>query len=192
MKSKQRNILLGAAAVVLIGVLSYSSYISQTKNVEVPNKVVDKITAKTELYKNDKYKFEMQRPSSWKVADGDRNVAFTFKTEDGHDAELMIDTFGPMKLTSGWMTKNTLQIGDEKGYRDSSYHCGDGTPNGNKCTGVIMYRTPKMFNKGFNFEFHIIGVDAIKITEGQNDPAVLFPNDVATLDKIMQGFKFTE
>lgn len=192
MKSKQRNILLGAAAVVLIGVLSYSSYISQTKNVEVPNKVVDKITAKTELYKNDKYKFEMQRPSSWKVADGDRNVAFTFKTEDGHDVELMLAPFGPMKFSKEWITKNVLQIGNEKGYRDGFYHCGDGTPNGNKCIGAITYSTPKMFSKGFNFEFHIIGVDSTKIAEGQDDPAVLFPNDVATLDKLMQGFKFTE
>ncbi len=181
-------IAIAAGIYLMSGSNNSSEVISETLMADPDN--VNSESA-TKVYKNDQYGFEFTYPADWEVPQTERPIIYTFKTRDGHAGELMLDQFGPMGFADAWKTPNMIQIGQEQGYVDRGYHCGDGTP-GQTCTGVVIYRTAEMFARGFDLEFHIEGVNPQMVNGGSGDPITLFAEDIAALDKIVSTFHFTK
>lgn len=140
-------------------------------------------------YTNSENGYTMQIPEDWAVIDnkdGSNNL-LGFVTRDKHTVYLKRNNFGPMDLPPVPQGAVATTVGAEAGYLTAFYHCGDGTPNGDVCTGSLNFESPSMSRRGFSLEFHIEQVE-----EGarKNDgPRTDFAADIKDIETVLKTFQ---
>ncbi len=146
-----------------------------------------------QTYTNAQYGFQFKYPPTWSVAQAtDPHIIFTFKTQQGYDANFGIDSFDPYTFDQGRKSaieqtglSRSVMIGSESGLIDVGVNCSGGV----SCDAFFQFLSNQLTSKGFAF-FATIVTDK---NESQiADPYPLFQKEMQEVERALSTFQFTD